>query len=180
MTKNLTTFSVNEPFPIPRLVPKMGGAVLEMTSTGPMVIIQMPGLTRPELMAFRKSFKRYAYLEFVMGWVPLAVWVLNFPPPFNPIDLNFNSRIVNSTWIDNFLDTSDGVKNALDFILIDGKIVRDIKRVGLDPEAVTLFHDTIKKQMATDYGPADYDGALGGLFTRTTDELFKMGRAFKK
>jgi hypothetical protein len=176
MTKNPTTFSVNEPFPIPRLVPKMGGAILEMTSAGPMVIIQMPGLTRSELMAFRKSFKRYSYIEAF----PVACWVFNFPSPFNSIDLNFNGRLVDPEWIDNFLDTTDGVKNALDFILIDGKIVRGIKRVGLDPEAVKLFHDTIRKQLAADYTPAEYDGALGGLFTRTTDELFKMGKVFKK
>jgi hypothetical protein len=174
--KPLTTFAVNEPFPIPGMIPPREGAILEMTSTGPMVIIQMPGLTRDERRAFKKGFKRYSYLEAF----PVSCWVFDFPPPFNPVDTSFNSRIVDSTWIDNFLDTSEGVKNALDFLLLDGDILRGIKRFGLDSEAVMLFQDTIRKQMAADYGPAEYDGALGGLFTRTTDELFKMGRVFKK
>ena len=178
--KPLTTFAVNEPFPIPGMIPPREGCILEMTSAGPLVICQMPGLRREELRAFRKSFKRYSYLDYTRESVPLAVWVFRFPGPFNSIDLNFNARLVDPEWIDDYLDVSEGVKNAIDFILLDGKIVRGLKRAGLDPEAVKLFHNTIRKQIASDYTPADYDAALGGLFTRTTDELFKMGTVFKK
>ena len=175
MTDEPTTIAVGEPFPIPGMIPAEG-AILEMTSGGPIVIVQMPGLRREELRAFKESFKRYSYVESF----PVACWVFNFPAPFNPIDLIFNSRIVDPEWIEDYLDTSEGVKNALDFFVLDGKILRGIKRVGLKPEAVKLFHNTIRKQIAADYSPAEFDGALGALFTRTTDELFQMGKMFEK
>jgi len=41
-----------------------------------------------------------------------------------------------------------------------------MRMVGFHPEAVGLFHGTIRKQLSMDYGRADYEGCLGGLFTR--------------
>ena len=55
-----------------------------------------------------------------------------------------------------------------------------MKIVALNPEAVELFHGTIRKQLKMDYGRADYEICLGGLFTRTTRELFEMGRKFER
>ena len=72
-----------------------------------------------------------------------------------------------------------GVKNGLYFFLLDREILRGMKLVGLDSEAVGLFHDTIRKQLKMDYERADYEGCLGGLFTHTTRELFEMGRKFE-
>ncbi len=51
--------------------------------------------------------------------------------------------------------------------------------VGLHLDAVELFHGTIRKQLSMDYDRVDYEGCLGGLFTRTTRELFEMGRKFE-
>ena len=104
MTENLATFAVNEPFPIPGMIPTREGAILEMTSTGPIVVMQMPGLRREELRAFKKGFKRYSYVEAF----PVACWVFNFPAPFKRIDLSFNARLVDPEWIDNYLDASGG------------------------------------------------------------------------
>ena len=55
-----------------------------------------------------------------------------------------------------------------------------MKMVALDPEAVELFHSTIRKQLSMDYDRADYEACLGGLFTHTTMELFEMGRKFER
>ena len=176
MTEDLTRFAINEPFPIPGMIPTREGAILAMTSAGPMVVMQMPGLRREELRGFKKGFKRYLYLEAF----PVACWIFLFSPPFNAIDLSFNARVVDAGWIDDYLDDSEGVKNALVFFVLDREVLRGIKRVGLQPEAVKLFHNTIRKQMAVDYTPAEFDGALGALFTRTTEELFPMGKMFEK
>ena len=46
------------------------------------------------------------------------------------------------------------------------------------PEAIELFHETIRKQLAIDYSQVDFDGCLAGFFTHTTEELFKMGEVF--
>jgi len=37
-----------------------------------------------------------------------------------PIDLNFHSRIVDKDLIETFLDTTGGVKNLVQFFLLDG------------------------------------------------------------
>ena len=85
------------------------------------VLIQMPGLTRDELRGFKKGFKRYSYMESDTP-VPIAFWVFSFPSPHGPAECNFNARIVRSEYIESFLDTSEGVKNAVQFYLLDGDI----------------------------------------------------------
>ena len=58
-------------------------------------------------------------------------------------------------------------------------VIMAMKMIGLNPDAVKLFHDTIRKQLGMDYNKTDYLGCLGGFFTRTTKELFDMGRKFQ-
>ena len=43
------------------------------------------------------------------------------------------------------------------------KILQGMKMVALYPEAVELFHGTIKKQLKMDYDRADYEICLGGF-----------------
>jgi hypothetical protein len=105
----------------------------------------------------------------------------DFPKPHGQIDSTFNARFVERDLIDEYLDSGmDVVKNALYFFLLDGKILQGMKMVALNPEAVELFHGTIRKQLNMDYGRADYEICLGGLFTYTTKELFEMGRKFQR
>jgi len=171
----MTAFAVNEPFPIPGAIPQREGVVLELWEYNPVVIIQMPGLTREEKQGFKKGFKRYSYLDAY----PVACWIFDFPKPFGLVDTSFNARLVNRAWVGNYIDTTEGVKNVLDFYLLDGDILKGIKRVGLEPDAVDLFHDTIRKQLAGDYEPHEYDSALAVLFGEPTEDLFKRGRVFK-
>jgi hypothetical protein len=127
---------------------------------GPTMLIQYPGLTRPELKAFKKGFKLYSFTESTTP-VPVPLWVFEWPKPFGAIDVGFNARLVGSDYIENFLDTAGGVKNRLIIHLLDGLILRVNKMVGLDPAAVELFHETIKKQLATDYSDFEYAKYLG-------------------
>ena len=64
--------------------------------------------------------------------------------------------------------------------MIGSGYIRGMRVVGLNPEAVELFHGTIEKQLRIDYDRADYQGSLGGLFTHTRRELFEMGRKFQR
>jgi len=175
---DFTKFEVGEIFPVPGCIPHREGAAMELWETGPVVIIQMPGLRREERQAFKKGFKRYSYLESPTD-PPIAVWVFDFSNPHGPIDPVFDARRVQSELINSYIDTQDGIKNALTFYLLDGETLRGMKMVGLDPQAVKLFHGTIRKQLAMNYDRADYDAALGQLFTRSTLELYQMGRVFK-
>jgi len=175
---NLHTYSVGSPFPGP--VPLQEGAVLEMTAGGPVMLIQAPGLTRAELQAFKKSFKRYAYWQPVDIPVPIAVWVFAFPAPLNPMDVNFDARAADRRHVDAFLEPENGrVKNAMVIHLFDGPILRANKMVGLDSAAVRLFHETIRAQLAAGYSRADYDRYLSALFSYSTAEMMAMGTAFK-
>lgn len=171
-------FEVGKPFPGP--VPAQEGAHLELWGDGLVCLIQMPGITRQEKQAFKKSFKAYAYLETDTA-APVSVWVFKFPLPLGPIDVNFNARIVKSEYIENYLMYDDGkIKNAITFYLLDRHILKAIKLIGLRPEAVEVFHNTIRKQLSVDYNQPDYEKYLGALYQYTTEELFKLGRQFKK
>ena len=175
--KLITSIRVGQPFP--GVVPHREGAIMELWEIGLVILIQYPGLRPRELEAFQKGFRTYSYLESQTP-VPIAVWVFDFPNPHGAIDSTFNARFVEKNLIDEYLELDkDGVKDSLCFFLLDGKILRGMRMVGLHPEAVELFHGTIRKQLGMDYGRADYEGCLGGLFTRTTRELFEMGRKFE-
>ena len=175
--KPITSFTVGQPFP--GAVPDREGPIMELWEIGLVVMTQFPGLRQSELEVFHRGFKTYSYLESSTP-VPIAVWVFDFPDPHGQIDSTFNARFVEKDLIQDYLDGGKGgVKDALYFFLLDREILKGMKIVALDSEAVELFHGTIRKQMNMDYDRADYESCLGGLFTHTTRELFEMGRKFQ-
>ena len=172
----LEKLETGKPFPGP--VPAVEGVQMELWDNFLTVLIQLPGLTRDELRAFKKGFKKYSYLESDTP-TPIAIWIFNFAKPHGPVECNFNARVVRSEYIKAYLDTSEGIKNVVQFYLLDGKILRGIKFVGLNLEAVKLFHATIRKQLESDYSQSDFERYLSGLFEFNVDELFSMGKVFK-
>ena len=175
--KPFTSFTVGKPFPGP--VPHREGAIMELWEIGLVVVIQYPGLRSDELSAFHEGFKQYSYLESPTR-VPIAIWVFDFPDPHGKIDTSFNARVIDKDLIDDFMDTSKGgIKNAFQFFLLDGQIIQAMRVVGLHLEAMELFHRTIRKQLAMDYDMTDFTSCLAGFFTRSTRELFEMGRKFQ-
>lgn len=150
---------------------------MELVSGILMVMIQFPKPRPEEIKAFGQGFKRYSYLES-QNSPPIAVWIFDFPSPHGPIDPSFDARLVEPDFLSEYLDTSTGIKNAIYFFLLDGPILKAIKALGLHPEAVSLFHETIRKQLSIPYTQVDYTANLGALFTRSTRELFEMGRIF--
>jgi hypothetical protein len=179
---DMVMFEVGKPFPVPGGIPHREGAHMELWPEGLVVIIQMPGLRREELKAFKKGFKRYSYLESE-GDVPIAVWVFDFPGPYGAIDTNFNAKLVQETHpedLESFLDTEEGMKNSIIFYLLDGEILEAQKMMGLQPEAVKLFHDTIWRQLGRTYEQVDFDMALAKLFRKSTHDLCRMGRQFRR
>ena len=172
----MTSFEVGKDFPVK--IPNREGAFLELWPSGLVCIINMPFLKREEKMAFKKTFKRYVYLETDTN-PPIAVWVFDFPNPHGPIDTVFDARRVEKGLIEHYLDTSEGVKNSITFFLVDGQTLAAQKLVGLSTEVIELFHDTIRKQIRLDYSDIEYEAALGEVYTKTVKELMMMGRSFK-
>ena len=171
---------VGQPWPGP--VPPHEGAVLEIGGGGPVVLIQMPGCSGAERRAFARSFRRYALWRPPID-TPMAVWVFEFPGGMSP-DMNFNARRMlemnRRQHLEDFLDTSAGVKNMWTFILLDGKTIRGIKIVGIDPEAVKTFHSIIREQLAADYTRRDFDrGLLQAVYPMTPADIFRLGRTWR-
>jgi len=132
-----------------------------------------------ELKAFIKGFRTYSHLESPTQ-IPIAVWVFKFPDPHGTLDSVFNAKAVPKDLIEKYLDIGErGIRNGLTVILLDRQIVKAIKLVALNPEAVKMLHGTIRKQLGMDYRKVDYEACLGDLFTRTTMELYEMGRQFQ-
>ena len=174
---SMVKFEVGKPFPGP--YPVKEGCVMELWKSGLVVFCQFPGCSREENQAFKKSFKRYSYLD-THTQTPLAVWVFRFPPPFNEIDVNFDAKRVKPEIIEWYLDNSEGVKNLVTFFLLDGPVLKAIKGVGLEPEAVLCFQQTIRNQMDSNYTEAEFNMSLSAIYAFGTDELYQMGRKFKK
>jgi hypothetical protein len=175
-----TKFEVGQPFPLP--VPLKEGAFLELWGDGLVLIIQFPRLTDGELRAFERGFARYSYWESQTA-VPVAVFVFDFPRPFNLLDVNFNARAVEQKhpeWMENYLDLEEGqVKNAMSIYLLDGQILKGAKYVGLMPRSVRLFQATIRKQIEKEYTQYEYDRSLREIHQYSSEKLLKMGTIFR-
>ena len=140
----------------------------------------MPGLNRDHLRAFNKGFEQYSYLESDTP-LPVALWIFDFPDPLSSIEGNFNAKRARRKWLDLYLDAGDDdtIKKAIQFFLLDGQILRAMKLIELDPEALELFHGTIRKQLDMNYNRTDFDRYLAGLHNYDTQDLFRMGKVFK-
>ena len=109
------------------------------------------------------------------------MWIFDFPDPLSSIEGNFNAKLAKRKWLDLYLDAGDDdtIKKAIQFFLLDGQILRAMKLIELDPEAVELFHGTIRNQLDMDYNLIDFDRYLAGLHNYDTQDLFRMGKVFK-
>lgn len=175
---DLKKFEVGHIFPGPVSTPE--GAQMELRHDTLTVLIQMPGLRKDQLKAFRKGFKQYSYLESDTP-IPVALWIFDFPDPNGPMVTNFNARLTKRKWVDSYLDVSDdgAINNAIQFFLLDEKILKAMKFIELYPDVVKLFHVTIRKQLDLDYNRVDFDRCLAGLHNYDVYDLFSMGKVFK-
>ena len=172
----MTKLEVGRPFPFP--VPNNEGVVMGLWEVGPVLLIQKFGVKSEDDAAFRNGFKFYSYLESRTP-IPIAMWIFEFPEPIGLIDTAFNVKIAHGEWLASYLNSKvGGVMNALYLFLLDGKILRGSKIVSLDPEAVTLFHGTIRKQLQLAYTQEEFKQTLVKLFQVSPRELFETGRIF--
>jgi len=173
-------YQINKPFP--REVHQEEGGKLHIDSDGSlMYLMQLPRLTKQELSAFHTGFKTYGYLE-TGTTPPVAFWIWNWNKPLCPSDANFNAVIADKTGVKEYLKEADsgGVKNTIIFLLLDRQILRGIKIIALEPDAVLAFQATIRKQLELNRPFADFQSALNSMYHFTTDELYTMSRQFHK
>jgi hypothetical protein len=175
---DFTKIEVDKIFPGP--VPDQEGVQIELWHDKLTVLIQMPELDPDQLRAFNKGFEQYSYLESDTP-IPVALWIFDFPDSLSSIEGSFNAKRTRRKWLDLYLDVGDDdtIKKAIQFFLLDGQILRAMKLIELDPEAVELFHGTIRKQLDMDYNRIDFDRYLAGLHNYDTQDLFRMGKVFK-
>ncbi len=105
-----------------------------------------------------------------------------FPGPVPDQEGDFNAKSARRKWLDLYLDAvdDDTIKKTIQFFLLDGPILRAMKLIELDPEALELFHGTIRKQLDMNYNRTDFDRYLAGLHNYDTQDLFRMGKVFKQ
>lgn len=174
--ERVRTIEEGKVFPYP--VPRDEGTVMGLWDLGLVMLTQKFHLKDDELVAYRNGFKRYSYLE-TGDAIPLAVWIFEFPEPLGCIDAVFNARAVKREWLDSYLDTqAGGIMNALYLFLVEGRIYRSGKLVGLEPAAVELFHGTIDRQMKAGYSQEAFNRAGADLFRQSPTELFEQGTVF--
>ena len=174
--KKLVQYTIGEPFP--GKIPTQEGCVMELWESL-MITIQMPGLRREEVRAFKKSFKRYAFLELSTS-IPIAFFMFDFPAPINLFDVNFDGTVCPKDFIEDYLSPINGQpSNLVTFYLLDQNIIKGIKPFGLHHNAVELFHTTIKKQREMNYSRSEYDKCLSEMYQHSSQELFNMGTKFK-
>lgn len=173
-------YQIGKPFPME--VHQEEGSKLHIDGDGSlMYLMQFPGLSNQEMEAFNAGFHTYGYLE--SGTTPpVAFWIWNWSLPLCPSDANFNAVIADRTGINEYLKEAEGggVKNTILFLLLDRQILRGMKYIGLEPDAVLAFHTTIRKQLELSRSLADFQSALTAMYHYTTDELYAMSQKFKR
>jgi hypothetical protein len=169
-------FEVGKPLSV--AVPQDEGAVMELWDDGLVVLIQRPGCTFGERMAFKSGFRRYAYLESATPF-PVAVWIFDFTRPHGLILCSFNATVVKPERIENYLDDSAGIKNGLTFYLLDGRILHGIKSTRLAPEAVRFFHATIRTQLEAPCSQSEHGRCLEDIMQYSAGELMTLGKLYR-
>lgn len=169
------------PFP----VPDRAGCLMEIgfPAKGLNVLAQYPHMTRKELQIFNEPMVAYSFYESETV-IPIAYWVFRFSQDLF-LEATFDAGLTlnNPDYhhaLKNYQEASDeGVNNHIVFIILDHKVIKALRVMGLHPEAVQLFHQTIKKQLDQDYSHHDFvltmkqlEGAL------TPEEMFSLGTKF--
>lgn len=158
-------------------VPPQDGANFEFGPDGNMVlIIQFRNPTEGERAALKDGFKRYSYGEYDDPLkTSLACWVFQFPAPVRYIDAPFHAGLYQDDRGKKFLD--DG-GNALSLYVLDGDILTVLRYCGLQPAAMDLFRDTVRRQISRRITREQYNSAVDYLYRNTSEDIFIKGHYF--
>lgn len=166
----MNIYEVGKPFPGP--VPLNDGVHFEIGPDGDMVLlVQFKKPNQTELASLKEGFKSYAYYE--TGPLPLACWVFKFPAPVSYVDAPFYAGLYTDARVQKMLDTNG---NALTVYVLDGPIIQSMRYVGLHPEAMTAFRETIEKQSPV--SREEYNAAVDDLYKITSKEIYDRGLIF--
>ena len=180
MTSDLMKFAVDEPFPV-RGVEKFEGAKLEiMGEHGWLVgIVGFPGMKESERQGLKAGFKRIGFYETIEDGVPLAFLMFHLHGNLFQ-ETCFNAKVVRPEYLEAFMapDEEGRVKNALSFFALDWDshgqaILKVMRTVGLDDRLLLAFHETIRKQLATNYDPFQFHQAHMKVDRLTMKQIFE-------
>lgn len=179
----MQNFSVGSP--IPNYKPGGDGATMEIgfPSAGWNVVVQFRNMLKSELTAFKSPLLSYAYYESP-GEIPIAYWVFQFRQNIS-LETSFSAGIASQSKehlqaLNDFLAPIEGqLRNALNFYIMDGAILKTMKLLGVHPEAVASFHKTIHKQLAQDASVQDINMAISHIAaTMDISDIYKAGQRF--
>lgn len=184
MTAQMLEIKTGQPAPFK--VPDSEGCLMEIgyPTDGLNVLVQFPDMSDIELECFNQPLVAYSYYE-TETTVPIAFWIFRFQREIF-IETNFNARLAldNPDYLNVINDyltlEDDNPRNRIAFFLLDRKIIKTMRVMGLHPEAVQLFHATLSKQLKGDYSTGDFIltmKQLEGILS--AQELFNMGKVFK-
>ena len=172
--------------PAPFNFPTREGCMMEIgyPVDGLNVMLQYPNLSEKELQVFNMPLEAYSYHE-TETIVPIAYWVFKFSQDLY-VETTFDAKVAeyDSTYMGVVRDymkvVDDRLSTRILFIILDRKIIKAIRVLGLHQEAVGIFHRTINQQLEMDYSHEDFiltvkqlEGALSSA------EIFSMGKVFK-
>lgn len=167
-------YAVDKPFPGP--IPPREGSILEMGADGDLfIIMQFPNLKRSELEGFKRGFENYSYFESSTP-VPIAIWIFGFTRSFGLISTNFDARLYKDDRVQRFLDSD---QDLMKFFLVDGEILKGIKLITLQTEAIDLFKKTLIKQLDMAYTPDEYARYMTAIYEFSDSELMQLGFNFQ-
>jgi hypothetical protein len=171
---DFTCIAVGRPFPGP--VPQQDGVTLEMGPEGDLVLlIQMRKIRVGELAAIEAGFDRYSF--FQTSQVPtLAVLVFKFPSPVGYLETFHHTGLYHDDRVSKFLKSNG---NALLIYVLDGDIVKLIRRSGLQPEAMSAFREAVVRQKTETVTPMIYASAVNRLQRMSPKEIFHAGKQFR-
>ena len=147
----------------------------EYTSTGPMLIICMPALTRREIEAARKGRVELALYDH-----PPVIFVLcKIEGLLDWSDCPFSVRLCKDE-IDLSLPIEEGKGLGLQIVLVESTtgIVKALRLVGTSTEFARELRAAMVKQTIRPFSPDEYDRAIAEVYALyTSDQLLKRATA---
>ncbi len=175
----LVTVAVGEPAPF--IVPDREGCMMEIgyPTPGMNILVQYPKLSPKELETLHSPLIGYSYYE-TETIVPIAYWIFKFPHGMF-VETNFNACLgfKNKSYLSNIKEYLKTVSNRLSFFFLDRNIVKGMRVIGLHPESIVLFHNTLKTQLAKKFSENDFIITMKQLENNlSSQELYDMGTVF--
>lgn len=167
--------AVNQPYPIPNPAPGADYARISVTEGGSFdLLMYMNNPSKNEIEAAKTGKMLYA----VFSELAVPFFCIEFTGSFS-FDASLNMHKVEQSHHKTWLASE---ANTVNLILIDSRnnIIKSLRMIGLEPEAMKELKDVCRQQLVLYVNPSQVDKAINSITAQyTTDDMIVHSKIYR-